>query len=41
VIENLHPCIDRGRSCVKRVADDQVEVTADVIADLPVALLAG
>ena len=33
VIQNLRPCIDGGRFCVKAVAGDQVEVTADVFAD--------
>ncbi|MGN6378396.1 MAG: maltotransferase domain-containing protein, partial [Gaiellales bacterium] len=33
VIENLRPCVDGGRFCVKRVAGDHVEVTADVFAD--------
>jgi starch synthase (maltosyl-transferring) len=33
VIESLRPCVDGGRFCVKRVAGDRVEVTADVFAD--------
>jgi starch synthase (maltosyl-transferring) len=33
VVEHLHPCVDGGRFCVKRVAGDRVEVTADVFAD--------
>jgi starch synthase (maltosyl-transferring) len=33
VVENLRPCIDGGRFPVKRVAGDDVEVTADVFAD--------
>ena len=33
MVENLRPCVDAGRFCVKRVAGDHVEVTADVFAD--------
>jgi starch synthase (maltosyl-transferring) len=33
VVENLRPCVDGGRFCVKRIAGDHVEVTADVFAD--------
>ncbi len=33
MVENLRPCIDAGRFCVKRVAGDRVDVTADVFAD--------
>jgi starch synthase (maltosyl-transferring) len=33
VVEHLSPCVDGGRFCVKRVAGDHVEVTADVFAD--------
>jgi len=33
VIESIRPCVDGGRFCVKRVAGDRVQVTADVFAD--------
>jgi starch synthase (maltosyl-transferring) len=33
VVENLRPCVDGGRFCVKRVAGDHIEVTADAFAD--------